>query len=82
MTPDVMQKIVRSMKEKTSNRLLFLHGFELLDPKGKPIRVWYSIQTARTCLQIRDDGYVRIDTPDLDTYQQLDGDTGMTLDNG
>ena len=82
MTSDVMRKIVGSMKEKTANRLLFLYGFELLDPKGKPIGVWYSIQTARTCLQIKDDGTVRIDTPDLDTYEQLNGETGMHLESG
>ena len=82
MSTDVMQKIVGSMKEKTSHRLRSLYGFELLDPKGKPIGVWYSIQTARTCLQIKADGTVRLDTPDLDTYEQMNGDTGVTLDNG
>ena len=82
MTPAVMQKLVGSMREKTSHRLLSLHGFELLDPKGKPIGVWFSIQTARTCLQIKSDGTVRLDTPDLDTYEQMNGETGMTLDNG
>jgi hypothetical protein len=60
----------------------FLYGFNLLDPHGAPIGIWYSIQTARTCLQIRDDGTIRIDPPDLDTYQQLDGDTGVTLESG
>ncbi len=82
MTPDMMQKLVGSMKEKTSQRLLSLYGFELLDPKGKPIGVWYSIQTARTCLQIKADGTVRLDTPDLDTYEQMNGETGVTLENG
>jgi hypothetical protein len=82
MTTDVMQKIVGNMREKTSSRLLSLYGFELLDPQGKPIGVWYSIQTARTCLQIKADGTVRLDTPDLDTYEQMNGDTGAHLENG
>jgi hypothetical protein len=76
MTPTTMRKIVDNMKERSSNRLLFLYGFELLDPKGKSVGVWYSIATAPTCLQIKDDGTVRIDTPDLDTYQELDGEMG------
>lgn len=82
MTPNTMRKIVDNMKEKSFTRFLFLYGFDLLDPKSKPIGVWYSIQTARTCLQINDDGTVRIDTPDLDTYQQLEGEIGMGGDSG
>ncbi len=82
MSPKAMRTIVDNMKEKTSNRLLFLYGFELLDPKGKPIGVWYSIQTARTCLQIKADGTVRLDTPDLDTYEQMNGETGARLESG
>jgi len=82
MTPEVMQNIVRNMKEKSSTRQLFLYGFELVDPKGQPIGVWYSIQTARTCLQMKHDGTVRIDTPDLDTYEQLNGETGWVPDSG
>jgi hypothetical protein len=82
MTPKVMQAIVENMKEKSSTHLLFLYGFELIDPKGKTIGVWYSIQTARTCLQMKNDGTVRIDTPDLDTYEQLNRETGVTLESG
>jgi hypothetical protein len=82
MTPKTMRKTVENMKEKSYNRLLSLYGFELLDPESKPIGVWYSIPTARTCLQIKDDGTVRIDTPDLDTYQQLEGEIGMAGDSG
>jgi hypothetical protein len=82
MTPKVMQNIVRSMKEIASIRQFFLYGFELVDPKGHPIGVWYSIQTARTCLQMKDDGTVRIDTPDLDTYEELNGETGIFMEGG
>ncbi len=82
MTPEVMQNIVGNMKEKSSTRQRFLYGFDLVDPKGQPIGVWYSIQTARTCLQIKADGTVRIDTPDLDTYEELNGETGMIPESG
>jgi hypothetical protein len=82
MTPEVMQNIAGNMKEKSSDRQRFLYGFELIDPKGKPIGVWYSIMTARTCLQMNEDGTVRIDTPDLDTFEQLNGETGMFMESG
>jgi hypothetical protein len=82
MTPEVMQNIVGNMKEKSSTRQRFLYGFELVDPKGQPIGVWYSIQTARTCLQMKKDGTVRLDTPDLDTVEQLNGETGMFMESG
>jgi len=82
MTPEVMRNIVGNMKEKSSTRQRFLYGFELVDPQGRPIGVWYSIRTARTCLQMKKDGTVRIDTPDLDTFEQLNGETGMIMESG
>ncbi len=75
MNPEVMRTIVQNMKEKTAGRTHFLYGFDLLDTAGRPIGVWYSIQTARTCMQIKEHGIVRIDTPDLDTYDHLNGGT-------
>jgi hypothetical protein len=82
MTPAMMRTIVQNMKEKSSERLHLLYGFKLVDAAGKQVGVWYSIQTARTCIQVRDDGVVRIDTPDLDTYELLNGETGAHLENG
>jgi hypothetical protein len=82
MTPEVMQKIVSSMKENSSTRQHFMYGFELLGPKGQPLGVWYSIPTARTCLQMKDEVTVRLDTPDVDTYEHLNGDMGMTMQSG
>jgi len=82
MSQLAMKEIVTNMRTKAFEHLPFLYGFELLDPQGRPIGVWYSIQTARTCLQIKKDGSVRIDTPDLDTYEQMNRDTGATLESG
>jgi hypothetical protein len=82
MTPEAMKSIVRSMKEKATSRQLALYGFDLIKPDGRPIGVWYSIQTARTCLQMKKDGTVRLDTPDLDTVEQLNGETGMFMESG
>ncbi len=41
------------------------------DDKGRPIGVWYSILTARTFLRMQENGTVRIDTPELDTYEKV-----------
>jgi hypothetical protein len=81
MTPEVMKNIVGNMNQMAFAHQLFLYGFELVDPKGKPIGVWYSIRAALTCLQMKKDGTVRIDTPDLETHEQLNGESGC-MDNG
>ncbi len=76
MTPAVMQNLVGNMKEKASARMLFLYGFELVDPKGKPIGVWYSLRSTVSCLQMQKNGTVRIDTPDMETHETLNGEGG------
>jgi hypothetical protein len=81
MTPEVMKNIVGNMNQMAFTHHPSLWGFELVDPKGKPIGVWYSIRAALTCLQMKKDGTVRIDTPDLFTDEQLNGDSGP-MDNG
>jgi len=63
------------MKAKVSELRSLLHGFALSDNNGRPIGVWYSILEARTFLRMKDDGTVRIDTPDLYTYESRDGDS-------
>jgi len=67
-----MKEIVEGMKIKAGELGMFQYGFEMTDPHGKPIGIWYSILSARTSLLINDDGTVRIDTPDLDTYDRSD----------
>lgn len=72
MTPERMKEIVEHMKTKAAEYGQFQHGFEMSDDKGRPIGVWYSILTARTFLRMQDNGTVRIDTPDLDTYEKFE----------
>jgi hypothetical protein len=76
MTPERMKGIVQLMKSKTNLLMMTLHGFEITDNNGRPIGVWYSILSARTFVKMNDDGTVRIDTPDLDTYNELKRDGG------
>lgn len=81
MTPEVMRNLVGNMKEKATPRMLFLYGSELVDPKGKPIGVWYSLMSTKTCLQMQKNGTVRIDTPDMETHETLNGEGG-SMDSG
>ena len=77
MTPAKMKEIVRGMDAKASMQREFHKGYELLDNNGRPIGVWYSLMRARTFLSIEEDGTVRIDTPDLDTYDKKAGSLMM-----
>ncbi|HUH66541.1 MAG TPA: hypothetical protein VLZ07_08910 [Syntrophales bacterium] len=76
MTPSKMKEIVMFMKDKaaTVNLTTALHGFAILDDKGKQIGVWYSIFQAMTNSAVRmtGDRTVQIDTPDVDTWLKLE----------
>ncbi len=72
MTPTLMKEIVGFMQTKAFEFRQFPHGFELSNEKGQAIGVWYSILSARTFLHMEENGTVRIDTPDLETYEKLE----------
>jgi hypothetical protein len=75
MTPARMKEIVEHMITKAAEFRRYQYGFEMSDDKGRPIGVWYSILTARTFLRMQENGTVRIDTPELETYEKLDAET-------
>jgi len=77
MTTKVMKELVKQMKARASQLIQFPKGFNLIDDKGRVIGVWYSIITARTFIQMKKDEMVRIDTPDLDTYDKFDRSGGL-----
>src|SRR5271157_5858339 len=76
MTPAKLREIVMSMRDKAATVSLTtsLHGFAILDDKGKQIGVWYSILKATTNYSVRmkDSKTVLIDTPDIDTWLQFE----------
>jgi hypothetical protein len=74
MSTAKMKEIVEGMRKKASEHNLFQYGFEMSDPKGRSLGVWYSILTAHTFLRMNDDGTVQINTPELDTYIKLEND--------
>ena len=71
MTPVRMKEIVQAMQSKAWDYNLFQHGFDISDDKGRRIGLWYSIMTAPTLVRMQEDGTVRIDTPDLETYKKI-----------
>jgi hypothetical protein len=74
MTPAKLREIVTYMKDKaaTVNFNVPLHGFAMLDDKGKKIGVWYSILEAKTSLKMEDSHTVIIVTPDIDTWLRFE----------
>jgi hypothetical protein len=72
MTPERMKEIIEHMQTKAAEYQQFQYGFEMSDDKGRPIGVWYSILTARTFVRMQENGTVRIDTPELDTYEKFE----------
>ena len=74
MTPKLMKELVDQMKARASQLMQSPQGFNLVDDTGRVIGVWYSLITARTFIELKKDGIVRIDTPSLDTYMKFEGD--------
>jgi hypothetical protein len=70
MTSKKLKELVQYMHDKATSVSLgmALHGFAMLDDKGKQIGVWYSILEAKTSLKMKGDRTVIIITPDIDTY--------------
>ena len=70
MTHAKFRELVTSMQDRVRalSIKLTLHGFVMLDDKGKQIGVWYSILSVRTSVKMKDSRTVIIDTPDIDTY--------------
>jgi len=74
MMPVKLRELVTYMKDKaaTVNFKGPLHGFAMLDDKGKQIGVWYSILEAKTSLKMKDSNTVIIVTLDIDTWLRFE----------
>jgi len=83
MTPTKLREIVMSMKDKaaTVNFKAPLHGFAILDDKGKQIGVWYSIieATTNSSVSMKDSKTVLIDTPDINTWLQFEDGSRLRM---
>lgn len=76
MAPGKLREIIGFMKAKAYEYGKFPHGFDLFDTGGKKIGFWYSIFTARTFLRFEEDGTVMILTPELETFEKMEGKDG------
>jgi hypothetical protein len=72
MTSTAMKEFVEGMKTRAFNLGLYLQGFKLITPDGRPVGVWYSIPQARTMLRVNDDKTIWIETPDIDTWDKFE----------
>lgn len=70
LTPGDMKEIVGAMQSKALEVGEMLHGFDILDPAGKKIGLWYSILRAPTYVRIEEDGKVDIGTPPIDLWER------------
>jgi hypothetical protein len=75
MTPKLMKELVDQMKARASQLMQSPQGFNLVDDAGRVIGVWYSLITAKTFIEMKKDGVVRIDTPDINTYDKFERDS-------
>jgi hypothetical protein len=73
-TPVKFKDIVENMKSKGLEVGESLHGFDMVDPAGKKIGLWYSILRARTSIKVVGENTVTIFTPPLNVWEQRDND--------
>jgi hypothetical protein len=65
-----LQELVSNMQHKAAEKMLFLHGFDVLDNRGEKIGDWYSVLGLHITIRISGEKRVSISTPPLDTYQE------------
>lgn len=83
MTPAKLREIVTNMKDKSAsvNFKAPLHGFAILDDKGRQIGVWYSIieATTNSSVRMKDNKTVLIDTPDINTWLRFEDSSRLHM---
>lgn len=69
-TPQTFRTLVMDMQNRARQINTLQRGFAVLDNKGRPIGVWYSLLTVRTWVKMSGDRRVVIVTPELGVYEQ------------
>lgn len=64
-TPKSFSETVGDMERLAMTSMRQLHGFEILDQRGRRMGTWFSAIDVRTVIRMLDDGRLRIDTPFL-----------------
>ncbi len=72
LTSAEMKELIGDMQSNAMEVGESLHGYDILDPGGKKIGLWYSILRARTYVKMEGDGRVVIATPPINLWEQRD----------
>jgi hypothetical protein len=72
LTQAKLRELVADMRSKALNFGQTPFGFAVLDDRRSQIGIWYSILSAPTSVQMKEDKKVMIFTPDPDTYEKYD----------
>lgn len=76
-TPGKFTELVTNMKMRSLECGKMLHGFTVLDDKGKQIGIWYSLITGRIAVKMKEDRKVVIYPPrEDDSYRSYEGKLG------
>ena len=78
-TPQTFRTLIIDMQSMAFRIRDFQHGFAILDDKGRPIGVWYSLLSAATWVKMAGDKTVVIATPDLQVYEKRERESPIVL---
>jgi len=70
LTSQSLKDVVQNMQSKAAETNVMLHGFVILDNKGRKIGDWFSIMDVTTIVEITGEKSVIVSPPPVDTYRQ------------
>jgi hypothetical protein len=73
-TPQTFRSLIKDMQSRAARLYEFQHGFAILDDKGHPIGVWYSLLAVQTWVKMAGDRTVVIGTPEMGVYEKRERD--------
>lgn len=65
-----MKELVQNMQSRSAEQNIMLHGFVILDNKGRKIGDWFSIMGVIMSVEVTGEKSVIVHTPPIDTYRQ------------
>jgi hypothetical protein len=70
LTSQSLKEVVQNMRARAAEQNIMLHGFVILDNKGRKIGDWFSIMDVITTVEVTGEKSVIVYTPPIDTYRQ------------
>jgi hypothetical protein len=65
-----MQELVQNMQSKVRGMNVLLHGFDIIDDRGRKIGNWFSVLGLNMTVEISGENRAIVYTPPIDTYRQ------------